>query len=450
VKKKSLITHANVITFNQSSPYLPDHAILIEGDRIARLVPMSDPLAQNSRGIASVINAAGRVVMPGLINAHTHFYSSFARGYARVKPSRNFVEVLQNMWWRLDRSLSLEDCYFSTLMACIQGIKSGTTTFIDHHASPGAITGSLDRIYEAVFDAGLRAGLCYEVSDRDGSAAARLGIEENGAMLAKLKAQESDRFFALFGLHASFTLSDETLRAAQQVAAQSGAGFHVHVAEDSADESDSIQKYGKRVVERLDEHGLLGPRTICAHCVHTDDHEREILAQRGSIVVHNPQSNMNNAVGAMDLKAFLDRGILVGLGTDAMTANMREELRSGLWLRRHVERDPSCGFAELATLLTENNPQIADRYWPGEGVGRIIEGGKADIIILDDWLPTPLDSSNLWGHLVFGLSQAQVATTMVGGRLLMAERRLIHLDERQVAEKCRELCDSMWRRLDNL
>ncbi len=401
---------------------LQDQSILIEDGLIKKIGRLEDIKAK-------VIDARGKVVLPGLINAHTHFYSTFARGLTKVKPSRDFQEILSNLWWRLDRKLTPEDCYYSALIAGMEAIRHGTTTIFDHHSSPHAIPGSLDRIAAAVNDLGLRACLCYEVSDRDGEKTAREGIEENLRFLHRCTG--NSRLQALFGLHASFTLSDKTLRRC----AESAQGFHIHCAEDASDQKITQEKYGKRVVERLRDAGILGPKTICSHAVHLGDREREMLAETQTAVVHNPQSNMNNGVGTMDLRGALEKGVLVGLGTDAMTNDMLEELRVATWLHRRPCVD----------LLLENNRRIANRYF--DRVGQLKEGWSADLILLDYVPPTPLTTSTFPSHLLLGLSQAPVDTTIVSGRILMQNKKLCLLDEPQITRKSRKLAATLWHRM---
>lgn len=504
-----LIRNGIIITLGPKNQVLRDHAILCENGMIKKIAPASAfrilppcpskgkeersntaqvrttkpvPARASVPAQTKVIDAADKVVMPGFINAHMHFYSTMARGLIKAAPSKNFNEVLENLWWRLDRKLTLEHCYYSALVPLIEAIRHGTTTLIDHHASPSAIRGSLTTIANAVKKTGLRASLCYEVSDRDGSKAAQEGIAENcefikscsphldhsplakeqrineGAEIKRGRDTETQRYgdggtqqhgallHGLFGLHASFTLSDRTLEAAAEAGARLGAGFHVHVAEAELDEKQCLKKYRMRVVERLHRKGILGPRTIAAHCVHVDNREIEILAKTGTAVAHNPQSNMNNAVGVARVPEMLKRGVLVGLGTDAMTVNMLEEMRCGIWVQRLANRNPSVAFGEIVTALLHGNAAIANRYW-NCGLGELKEGNAADIILVDYLPPTPLDESNYMGHLVFGLSQSCVDTTIVNGRVLMEGKRLvIDIDEDEVAARSAELAKAMWKR----
>jgi putative selenium metabolism protein SsnA len=438
-----LIENGTVLGTGPAPTILHDHSVLIEDGRIVRVCPKGEM----KRTADKRIDASRKLVLPGFINAHTHFYSSFARGLSKTKPATTFVDVLKNLWWRLDSALTTEDCYYSALLALLDSIRHGTTTIIDHHASPRAVVGSLAAIEKAVNETGLRACLCYELSDRDGEQITQQGLEENVSFIRHCQERKDDHLRALFGLHAAFTLGDRTLETAAKLGHDLGTGFHIHVAEAASDEEYSEKHFGMRVVERLKKFGILGRQTIAAHCVHVNPAEMDILAKTQTAVIHNPQSNMNNAVGVADVIGMSRAGILVGLGTDAMTTNMLEELRAALWAQHLSAKNPSVGFGEVATALFVNNPEIGERAF-GFPVGELREGGVADIVVMDYDPPTPLESSNYWGHMVFGVSQVAVDATIVGGKVLMENKRLtLDIDEGRVNARARELAEKMWQRL---
>jgi putative selenium metabolism protein SsnA len=419
-----------------------NHSILIKDGLIARIAPGSRIGAFSGKRI----DASGKVVVPGLINAHTHLYSTFARGMLKVRPSHDFMGVLRNLWWRLDCALTEEDCYSSALVALIDSIRHGTTTLIDHHASPRAAAGSLDAIARAVGETGLRACLCYEVSDRHGARSAREGLDENARFIRKCQEHGDGNLRALFGLHASFTLSDKTLEEAAGLGHSLGAGFHIHAAEALGDQQATLRTAKASVIARLEKQGILGRRSVAAHCVHVSQKEIDMLAQSGTAVAHNPQSNLNNAVGTANVVEMARRGAVLGLGTDAMTANMLEELRVALWAQRAETRNPSAGFKEVTGALFDGNPRIASRIF-GLRFGELRKGCVGDVAIFDYDPPTPLVSDNALGHALFGLSQARVDTTVVGGRVLMEHGRLlIDVDEERANERARELARNLWQR----
>lgn len=438
--KNILIKNGLIATLGEKNKVLKGYALLIEDGLIKKLAPQKSFKGKYGK----VIDAAGKLVMPGFINAHMHFYSTFARGLGKADPSRSFVEILNNLWWRLDKQLTNADSYYSAVIPLINAVRKGTTTIIDHHASPFAITGSLAAVEKAVRETGLRAALCYEVSDRDGKEKAKEGLDENSAFIEACNKRGDNMVKALFGLHASFTISDETLEEAAYRGHKLGAGFHIHTAESQADQIQCESHHKLRVVERLRDFGILGRKSIAAHCVHVSEKEIEILKETETAVAHNPQSNANNSVGIADLTGLTAAGVLVGLGTDAMTVNMLEELRCALWLQ-HLKRDPSQGFMECANALLVNNARIANRYF--KNVGELKAGYAADIAIIDYLPPTPMDASNFAGHLIFGISQASVDTTIAAGKVLMEGKKLkLGIDEEEVSRKSAELAKKLWRR----
>ena len=438
--KSILIKNGIIATLGAKNKVLTGHALLIEDGLVKKIAPQKTFKGKYGK----VIDASGKLVMPGFINAHMHFYSTFARGLGKAEPSRNFVEILNNLWWRLDKQLTNADSYYSAVIPLINAIRKGTTTLIDHHASPFNITGSLAAVEQAVRETGLRAALCYEISDRDGKEKAKEGLDENSAFIAACQAKDDNTVKAMFGLHASFTLSDETLEEAAYRGHKLGAGFHIHTAESQADQIDCESHHKLRVVERLRDFGILGRQSIAAHCVHVSEKEIEILKETETAVVHNPQSNANNSVGIADITALTEKGVLVGLGTDAMTVNMLEEVRCALWLQ-HLKRDPSQGFMETANALLVNNAVIANRYF--KGLGELKAGFAADIAIIDYLPPTPMDASNFAGHLIFGISQATVDTTIAAGQGLMENKELkLDLDEAEVSAKSMELAKKLWKK----
>ena len=438
--KSILIKNGIIATLGAKNKVLTGHALLIEDGLVKKIAPQKTFKGKYGK----VIDASGKLVMPGFINAHMHFYSTFARGLGKAEPSRNFVEILNILWWRLDKQLTNADSYYSAVIPLINAIRKGTTTLIDHHASPFNITGSLAAVEQAVRETGLRAALCYEISDRDGKEKAKEGLDENSAFIAACQAKDDNTVKAMFGLHASFTLSDETLEEAAYRGHKLGAGFHIHTAESQADQIDCESHHKLRVVERLRDFGILGRQSIAAHCVHVSEKEIEILKETETAVVHNPQSNANNSVGIADITALTEKGVLVGLGTDAMTVNMLEEVRCALWLQ-HLKRDPSQGFMETANALLVNNAVIANRYF--KGLGELKAGFAADIAIIDYLPPTPMDASNFAGHLIFGISQATVDTTIAAGQVLMENKELkLDLDEAEVSAKSMELAKKLWKK----
>ncbi|MCY4060964.1 MAG: putative aminohydrolase SsnA [Chloroflexi bacterium] len=438
-----LIINANLITLGDEPHILPNHALYIEGDRIAALGARAELAARYPE--AEIVDAGGQYVMPGGICAHTHFYGAYARGLAIPGPApRDFPQILERLWWPLDKALDRESVRASALVCLVDAIKHGTTSLIDHHASPNFIAGSLDVIGEAADAAGLRAVLCYEVTDRDGGDKMREGIDENLRFMAATAGHE--RLKGTFGLHASLTLNDASLRACAN-AIPDDAGFHIHVAEHEADQGDCLVKSGLNVVERLDRFGIMNERTIAAHCVHIETHERDILRDRGVWVSHQPRSNMNNGVGAADIDSLLEAGIKLCLGNDGFSNNMWSEWKAAYLLHKVVNRDPRrADGMNIARMAWDNNARLMESFFPGAKIGEISAGAVADLIFVDYQPFTPLTAGNLPWHLLFGFEASMVTTTICAGQLLMRDRQLLTLDETAIAAEALELAPAVWER----
>jgi putative selenium metabolism protein SsnA len=442
-----LITNATLITWDEPNQVLEDHALFIQDGLIADLGPQADLEARYPQ--AERLDAGGQYVMPGNICAHTHFYGAYARGMAiHGAAPKDFPEILEKLWWPLDKALTYEDVRNSALVMLVDAIKHGTTTLIDHHASPNAIDGSLDVIAEAVEQSGLRASLCYEVTDRNGADGAKAGIAENVRFIKQQVAlsDQRPRLAATFGLHASLTLSEETLEACRE-AAPEGIGFHIHVAEHEVDQYDSLAKSGLRVVDRLQRHGMLGPRSIVVHAVHVDAQEINLLAETGTWVTHQPRSNMNNGVGIGDVESMMRAGVSVCLGTDGFSSTMWEEWKTAYLVHKVWRRDPRrMSGTDVANMAVYNNAWLAGSFFPKAPLGVLAPGAHADLIFVDYHPHTPLTAGNLPWQIIFGFHESMVTTTIVAGKVLMRDRQLLTLDEAEIAAQARAAAPSVWER----
>ena len=424
-----IVTNARILTFDSTNRVLDAGSVEIRPDGSIGNVSNGRARGKN------IIDAKGKVLMPALINCHTHLYSTLARGIALPgRAPKNFTEILKKLWWRLDRALNEEDVYSSALVGLIDAAKCGVGTLVDHHSSPNACTGSLDRIEQAFRDVGLRGVLCYETSDRNGPVQALEGIRENIRFIDR--ARGDGLVAATFGLHASFTLTDATLRRAVEVNQSLRAGFHIHVAEDGCDAG---------AVKRLRDLGVLDEQCLAAHCVHVSSADISTLARRRVSVVHNPQSNCNNAVGVARLLELFRRGVLVGLGSDGYSPRMFEEFKTALHVQKLQARDPRVAYAEAYAAAFLNNRTIVKKLW-GLEIGRIEKGARADLILVDYYPPTPLDSGNLFGHILFGIANAPVDSLMVNGRYVVRDKQCVTVDERRVAELAAGRARALWER----
>lgn len=442
-----LITNARVITWEKENRILDNHAVYIQGKLIKDLGPSAE--MEKKYASEEKIDAGGKILMPGQICSHTHFYGAYSRGLGNsLRPAKDFPEILANLWYKLDRALDEESTRLSGELFMINAIKNGCTSFFDHHASPNFIDGSLDVLEDVVDKAGLRASLCYEVTDRNGKNGTKAGIAENARFLKKIaKDNKGGRIGGQFGIHACLTVDEETLDWCKE-AIPDGFGFHIHMAESQEDEWDSLYRFGARCGERLYKHGIMGDHTIIAHCVHVDGHEMELLKETGCWVSHQPRSNMNNAVGAAPVETMLSMGIPVCLGNDGFTFDMWDEWKFAYWLHKVVNRDPRRGNGfDIKKMAIDNNSALGGQaFGYGEKFGKIVADAPADLIMVDFHPFTDFTAGNLPWQIIFGWNEAMITDTICDGKFLMRDRKLTTIDEEAVCAHSLEVYPKVWKK----
>lgn len=442
-----LIINGRLVTWDQPNQILDGYALYLADGRIDQIASQAELIAQYPQ--AEILDARNQLVMPGNICAHTHFYGVFARGMAipGLAPE-NFPEILAKLWWPLDKSLTLDDVRCSAEVCLLDAIKHGTTALVDHHASPNSISGSLDIIASAVEASGLRAVLCYEVTDRGGTTRRDAGIQENLRFIERVnKERPADgRIAATFGLHASLTLSDETLDLCRS-AVPDDVGFHIHVAESEADQYDSLGKSNLRVVDRLHRHGILGSKSIAAHAVHVDAREMALLGESRTWVTHQPRSNMNNAVGLSQVESLQRMGVRVCLGNDGFSNAMWEEWKAAYLVHKAMQRDPRRMSAlDVVRMAVINNAALMASFFPDTRFGVISPGAAADLILVDYHSPTLLTPGNLPWHIIFGFHESMITTTIASGKVVMRDREILTLEEEEITARARRLSPEVWKR----
>lgn len=442
-----ILGHAIILTFGDNHRVIENGAIVYDEKQIHAIGETSEIKKRFPK--AKFYSAKNRVVTPGLINAHMHLYSTFARGISlKSEPPVNFVEILEKLWWKLDRALKSEDIYYSALIPLLDAARNGVTTIIDHHSSPNALAGSLDALRKAFHKVGIRGCLCYEISDRDGASRRDAGFEENANFIRSIKLDNDPTITALFGLHASFTLEDSTLERAAEMCKSLKVGVHMHVAEDKADLEDARKRGYRSVVDRLHKFGLTGPESIFAHCVHIDNLDIQTLALTRTNVVHNPRSNMNNAVGCANIEQMIKEKVPVYLGSDGFSASTLEDLCVANILHKHQSKDPRKIYYEINKIFLQNNPSLATSIFK-QPLGVIEEGACSDFVIWNYYPPTPISAENTLGHILFGLSNATVATTICCGKTIYEDGKYTLLgenEEEEICAKSRELASKLWER----
>ena len=395
-----------------------------------------------------VVDIRGRLIMPGLVCAHTHLYSALARGMpGPQRAPSNFKEILELVWWRLDRALDREAIYYSALVGALEAAKAGTTCLFDHHSSPSWTSGSLGVVREALETVGLRGTLCYEITDRGGPKLRDEAVEETRKWLRsvtgapdepKARADQPTLFRGMVGAHASFTLTDESLEACSELMRSYNAGLHIHVAEDLCDVADTRSSYGMGIIQRLAKHGALNSQTILAHATHLDAGEIGRALDAGVWFAHNPRSNMNNQVGYAPVARWSGRSVL---GTDGIGADMFAEAQLAFFKGRdaHSPLEPGHWLQALA-----RGQQLATQAF-GVDLGSLTPGSAAVLIVLDYHAPTPLTAENLAGHLIFGMNSGQVDSVMVNGRFIIKHRQSA-LDEQEIYRRSNEASRKLWDR----
>jgi len=440
-----LIGNGRLITRDSFNTFLEDGAVAIEGKLVKKVGETSK--LRREYPTAEYIDAKGGLIMPGFINMHHHIYSAFARGIAlkNYNPN-NFVDILEGMWWKIDNTLNLDDCYHSSMVTYLDCVKAGVTTIFDHHASFGAVENSLFKISEVADLFGVRSCLCFEVSDRNGEDKMKASVKENADFIKATSQRTDDMQKAMMGGHAAFTLSDNTLELMKENTPK-GVGFHIHTAEAISDVHDSLKKYGKPVVNRLFDMGILGEKTITPHCVHIGPGEMELLKETNTMVVNNPESNMGNAVGCPPvIRMMNDFDIMVGMGTDGYTSDMTESYKVGNIIHKHHLADPTVAWGEMPKMLFENNPIMANRYFDTK-LGVIEPEAAADIIVVNYYGPTPMDASNVNGHILFGVNGSMVTDTIIAGEIKMRNKEVLGIDEQKVSFDARAQAQNFWDRL---
>lgn len=433
-----------VLTRDPEKPFMAGGGVAAGDDGLILALGPVSRLRREYPG-AAYVDARGGLIMPGLVDLHHHACALLSRGLEPrgVRPMR-YMGLLENCWWKLDRAMNLEDVYCGASADFLDCVRNGVTTVFDQHASYGAVTGSLSEVSRAADRLGLRACLGYEVSDREGESKCKAAIQENLSFMREISRRTDSLRRGMMGMHASFTLSDRTLEACME-ALPATSGCHIHVAESLEDTTHSLQTYGRSIVRRLRERGVLGRKTIAAHCTHLNWEDVQILRETDTAVVHCPESNMASAVGCADIEAYLRAGLSLGLGTDGFSSDLFLGMRTASLLCRHNSGDALSGAGVASDLLFRANPSLASRFF-GVELGVLKPGAAADIIVCDYPPPTPLSAANADSHILRGVCGRSVTTTVVAGKVLMENRIIKVADEEALLSESRQQAADLWRR----
>ncbi len=427
-------------------PYSVTHGIdvVIQDDLI---VEVGKNLSPKYLG-ANTYDMSGKLILPGMVCSHHHYYSGLSRGMlVGSGPQTDFIQILKEWWWRVDRALDEEALYYSSLICSLDAVAAGTTTCIDHHASPSFIEGSLDTIAKGMREVGVRGATCYEMTNRNGGLdEIKAGAKENVAFAKSVDKERKEGkkplVEAMVGGHAPFTICDEGLSIMKEAVDESGRGIHLHVAEDKYDVTQSHHIYHKDIVDRLDSFGLLDDRSLLVHGLYLQDHEIETMNEKGVFLAHNPRSNMNNNVGYFSKLQDVNNLLL---GTDGCGGNMFEEIKIAFF--KHKDNGGSWWPSDFVEVLTRGNT-LLEKYF-GEQFGKIAPGYKADITMIDYHSPTPFVDENIATHIVWGMSSNAVDSVMVEGKMIMNHREF-DMDVERIYARAAEVAKKVWNKVDTL
>lgn len=417
----------NARIFNYDS--LKENSYVLFNKKIIEIGSM-----ENFKGADEVFDCSNQIVIPGLVNCHSHIYSTFARGWITEFNPKSFVELLEQMWWKLDGVLEEKDIYYSGIVSGMEFIKNGVTTVVDHHAS-GKIRGSLNLLRRALCDyLGIRGVFCFESSERfpiDECIEENLEFGKNSTNMER----------GLFGMHACLTLSDEALK---KIAKESeGMPIHIHVAESDEDNIDSIKKYNKTPIERLEEYGLLRENSILSHCIYLTEKDMDILAKHKVYVALNPTSNLNNAVGLADVLEFEKRNIKCILGNDGLGFNLTREMLNLLFGMHLKYKSPTAYSLNNLKKVIENNYEYAGKLLNCK-LGQIEQGYEADFLTLEYNAPTPMNEDNLFGHFFYGmLDNFKPKNVWCNGKIKLKDYKLLE-DEEKIYGEARKIAKEIW------
>jgi len=419
----------NVSIFNYSS--LIENSYVLFDKKIIETGSMD-----NFKGADEIYDCNNQIVMPGLVNCHSHIYSTFARGWITEFKPESFVELLEQMWWKLDRVLDEKDIYYSGLVSGIEFIKNGVTTVVDHHAS-GKVKGSLNLLKEALCHyLGIRGIFCFESSDRfflDECIEENLEFSKNNSNMAG----------GLFGMHACLTLSDESLKKIADKS--SNIPIHIHVGESDEDNIESIKKYNKTPVERLEEYGLLRENSILSHCIYLSESDMDILNKHKVYVALNPTSNFNNAVGLADVLELEKRNVKCLLGNDGLGFNFTREMVNLLFGMHLKYKSPVSFSLNNLKKIIENNYEYVSRILNCK-LGKIETGYEADFLTIEYNSPTPITEDNLFGHFFYGmLDNFKPKNVWCNGEVKLKDYKILY-DEEKVYMEARKIAKEIWKK----
>ncbi len=442
----TLINNSLIVTMNKSRDVIPRGYVAIRDGKIVdvgsgdgTLKYLADEVVRVKRG----------VVVPGFVCVHTHLYGILLTGspwFSHIEPPSDFQQNLQRIWWALDENLTYEDIYISALLGTIMLARTGTTFFKDLLDAPNAIHKSLDFIEKAANEVGLKGFAGFSVTQRRSIQEGYDGLRENERFVKATWGNPHTKVKGIFTVHASFTVTDDILVKTKELADKYGTIYALHVEEGLIDVYHSIERYGKRPIERMESIGFLSPKLVAVHVVQAIDDELRLLKKHDVKVAHNPMSNMINGVGVPPVPKMLSMGLTVGLGNDGYIMDVFDNMRSAYLIHKVALKDPRVTdpvkIVQMATIDAAKVLGIDSR------VGSIEIGKDADITVISpEFVHTPLDERTIYGHLVNTFTGSDVWGVMVDGDWIVKDRKLVKVDMEKVMDYAHKVVNKLWDRM---
>lgn len=424
---KTIISNAWICSIKGNNVRPVFGNLILENGKIADIEKLSF-IEQSKPGKSKLDNnydAGGRVVTIPNVNFHEHIYSRLSKGLQINGDTNSFYNILDNLWWKLDRSLDMQMVEASAQMASAESLKNGVTYLFDHHSSPAFTKGSLHTIAGVLKKNKLRGTLCFETTDRNGTDLSQKGLDEN---IEFFKTGVDDNVKSMFGLHASFTIDDTTLQKVSMFCNANDIGIHIHLCEAQADRDLSKSRFGKLPLQRLIDNNLLNTKSILSHSIHLTANEYKTIEKFGSAIALNPESNLNNNVGVNQFKNIPDKVSLL-CGTDGMHANPAKSFKLIFLILRHAGFTFDEAFAKMIKIYFDQI-KFVKQYFPD--YPDLQKNDRADFIIWDYIPPTPFNSNNFFGHYIYGVLESPLHSVVQNGSFLMKDKKLSFINEPEV------------------
>jgi cytosine/adenosine deaminase-related metal-dependent hydrolase len=446
-----IITNAMIVVPDKSKKLIRKGYICVNGNTITEIGDM-DKLAPGTSEGAEIIDAGGKIAIPGFVSTHSHLYSAVVRslphgGYDGSNVDFSFASWMERFWFaKLEDKVNPKDVYAGTLINCIENIKHGYTTTSDTTEGSYALPGALFEAGRAAEESGIRGVMSFETTGRISKENSMLGLKENLDFIENCRKNPEGRIQGVIGVHTTYTCSGDLIQRCREEANRLGAGLQMHLADDRWHSFDSTLKYGKRCLKWLEDLGFLGPDVLFFHCSYMNNRlDPPIMAKYGCNISHQPISNASFGFWP-NMIPFIDAGVNVSLGTDGQTQSMFENMRAAQMIHRiryeELELLPDEQMFDMATINGARSLHMEDK------IGTLEPGKRADIVLLKNNSPVPVFDANIMNFIVTVADSAHVSTVIIDGNVVVEDGEFKLLDEEAVRAHCQEQAVDFWKRND--